>query len=271
MDGSCFCWSSATLSDVGLVRRLNEDACLDQPERGLWAVADGMGGHACGGTASRMVVDALAAIAPSPSAAPAQAPTTAPAAGLDLLVAAIHAQLALVNRQLRAAAGNHGAIIGSTVVVLAAVDDDCAVLWAGDSRLYLVRAGSMVQLTRDHSQREARRTASDGAPGDPGSPHAPALPNVITRAVGAADLLALDEIRFTAQDGDMLLLCSDGLTNVVTDSEIHRILLSANCRYAAQALVALALQHGGRDNISVVIVSAEDCCSADKTVLNPAV
>lgn len=285
MDPPRFCWNAAALSDVGLVRRMNEDACLDASERGIWAVADGMGGHACGDTASRMIVEALAQV-------------TVPQS-LLLFVQAVKGCLQSVNQALRAAAARRGvAVIGSTVVVVLAIDGDCAVLWAGDSRVYLLRQGVLQQLTRDHSQ-VAEAALASGASGSAGGVagvagaasvagaagsslgalagssldnHAPGPApgsNVVTRAVGAADVLELDELLFSVDDGDVLLLCSDGLTRELSDADIARTLLPGNCRLASQTLIALALQRGGRDNVSVVVLAVDDLCSADRTVINP--
>ena len=251
MEDPLFSWTSASLSDVGLVRQINEDACLDAPERGLWVVADGMGGHALGDVASAMVIQALDDL---PSAR-----------SLAATVGMVRERLQSVNAQLRlVAASRNVALVGSTVVVLLALEGNCTVLWAGDSRVYLLRDGMLLQMTRDHSQRALLQQA-----GIPGSAHLPAA-NAITRAVGADDLLELDEEHFSVADGDVFLLCSDGLTNEVDDADILRALVPGNCRHAAQALVALALQHGGRDNVSVVVVYAEDQCSAERTILNPA-
>ena len=282
MNAARFSWSSAALSDVGLVRRVNQDACLALPEQGLWVVADGMGGHACGEVASAMIVEALAAIV---------RPAT-----MAEFVLAVRLQLKAVNLALRHQASTLDVgLIGSTVVVLLAIDSECAVLWAGDSRAYLLQADALHyglhpgqhpdspyglrQLTRDHSHRIEHAVAAEagvitGTPAHGGAGTAGTGNNVastgITRAVGAAEILCVDEIRFAAHDGDMLLLCSDGLSREVSDYEIACTLASGNTRHAAQALVALALQRGGRDNVSVVVITAADHWSADKTQLNPA-
>lgn len=243
-------WTSAACSDVGLVREINEDACLDRPARGLWAVADGMGGHARGDVASRMVVEALDRLA-SPGDLPG-------------FVVAAQQRLQEVNRQLRREAACRAVrLIGSTVVVLLAGDRECGYLWAGDSRLYLYRGGRLQQLTRDHSQIEAFKSLGDPVP-------ASASPNLITRAVGAVDTLDLDQGTLKVSDGDMFLLCSDGLSNVVGEHDMRGALASGNCRQAAETLVESALQRGGRDNISALVVLAEDLCDTDKTTLNPA-
>ncbi|KIF81415.1 PP2C family protein-serine/threonine phosphatase [Noviherbaspirillum autotrophicum] len=252
-------WTSASSSHAGMVRQKNEDACLDESERGLWAVADGMGGHAFGELASSMVVDALEDIVPPDSMAG--------------LVAAARTQLQSVNTELRAEAASRDVmVIGSTVVVLLAYGRRCACLWAGDSRLYLYRAGQLRQLTRDHSQAEEYRAKSgfnsDGLA--PASGLRRVARNTITRAVGAADTLELEEEAIDACDGDMFLLCSDGLSNEVSELEICNALLPGDCLYASETLIDLALEHGGRDNISVIVVRAEDPDSDEQTVLNPA-
>lgn len=249
-----FHWTSAAMSHVGLVRQVNEDACLELAERGLWAVADGMGGHARGDVASGMVVDALAQM---------------PAAdGLAGFTAEACRRLQAVNAQLRTEAAMRDAyIIGSTVVVLLACGEHCRYLWAGDSRLYLYRDGLLRQLSRDHSQVEELR--SSGQISDEDAQHHPAR-NLITRAVGAADTLDLEEDGIEVRDGDMFLLCSDGVSNEVTEQEMCDALVCGNCRQAAEALLALALHGGGRDNVTAVVVRAEDLYSPEKTLLNPA-
>jgi protein phosphatase len=246
-----FRWTSAARTDTGCVRQINEDAVLDAPERGLWAVADGMGGHAVGDLASRMVIERLAAMT-------VRSP-----------IAEARAQLLDVNAQLRAeAAKRQVSRIGSTVVLLAARDGACAYLWAGDSRIYLLRRGRLTQLTRDHSHVEELKargqlTAEEAL-------HHPAQ-HLITRAVGALDLLELDEDSVDLRDGDTFLLCSDGLSNDVSEAEIASELSEADCELAAQRLLEIALARGGRDNISVIVARAEDWGAGDKTQVNPGV
>jgi protein phosphatase len=249
-----FHWTSASCSHVGLVRQINEDSCLALPERGLWVVADGMGGHALGDFASRLVIDALDTLPPSD--------------GLEKRVAEAREQLQTVNRQLRAEAAIRNVhIIGSTVVVLLAEHRRCTCLWAGDSRIYLYRDGRLRQLTRDHSQVE--ELVSMGSISSEEALHHPAR-NLITRAVGAADLLELDEQTIEVEDGDIFLLCSDGLSNEVNEQDMRNALLLGDCRLASEALIDMALQGGGRDNISVVVAHAEDLLyGTEKTVLNP--
>jgi protein phosphatase len=248
-------WTSASRTDVGLVRGVNEDACLDMSERGLWAVADGMGGHAAGDVASRMIVDALAMLRPL--------------ASLALFVAAARDALQTVNRRLREeAAVRRMGTIGSTVAVCLARGCQCTLLWAGDSRVYLYRNATLQRLTRDHSQVEALRAqgylTAEEALNHPAH-------HLITRAVGAADWLELDESSVELCDGDMLLICSDGLTNEAQDADIAGALADGDCEQAVQTMIDLALREGGHDNISVIVIRADDAGAADKTLINPSV
>lgn len=252
--GTQYQWASAARSHVGLVRSRNEDAFLAQPERGLWAVADGMGGHAAGDVASRTVVEALGALSRHDN--------------LAQCVSAIRARLHEVNRQLRMEAANRGvAIVGSTVVALLARGLQCALLWAGDSRAYRCRNAALHRLTRDHNQAEDLKARNQLHAGDILPRHAL---NMLTRAVGAADTLELDEQREGVIDGDMFLLCSDGLSNAVEEQAIQAALMTGDCEAAADALIGLALQNGGRDNISVIVIRADDVNAGEKTMLNPA-
>jgi protein phosphatase len=246
-------WTSASRSHTGLVREINEDACLEQPERGLWAVADGMGGHALGEFASRVAIRSLIDLPATQS--------------LEQYVDDAHERLQSANRRLRAeAALRDVAVIGTTIVALLASGRRCACLWAGDSRIYLCRAGRLRLLTRDHSQVEAARSRRSSNVDD--TLHRPPA-NLITRALGAEDALEIDRAVVEVVDGDVFLLCSDGLSNEVSELAIEQALLPGNCRQASQALIDLALQRGGHDNITAVVVRAEDLYSPDRTAMHP--
>lgn len=246
-------WTSASRSHPGRVRAINEDACLDQPRRGLWAVADGMGGHSLGEFASRLAVRSLLELPASRD--------------LEQYVAAARQHLNDVNRRLRAEAARRDVeVIGTTIAALLAVQRHCACLWAGDSRIYLYRAGRLRLLTRDHSQlEEVRSRHVSGADDTLDRPPA----NLITRALGGADTLELDGATLEVADGDVFLLCSDGLSNEVSELAIEQALLPGNCRQASEALLELALERGGSDNITAVVVRAEDLCSPDRTAMHP--
>lgn len=248
-----FHWTSASRSHPGLVREVNEDACLEQPLCGVWAVADGMGGHSLGEFASRMAIRSLMDLPP--------------AGALEERADAVEKRLQDANRRLRAEAARRDvAVIGTTIAALVVQEHRFACVWAGDSRIYLCRAGRLHQLTRDHSQLEAVRALHPGNSDD--TLDLPAA-NLITRALGACDDLELDAVGADVVDGDVFLLCSDGLSNEVNEAAIVQALMPGSCRVAAESLVELALQRGGRDNITAVVVRADDPSSPDRTQVLP--
>lgn len=253
MEHSPFHWTSASRSHPGRVREVNEDACLEQSQCGVWAVADGMGGHSLGEFASRLAIRSLTDLPPE--------------GALDERATAAEMRLLDANRRLRAEAERRDVpVIGSTIATLLVAGTRFACVWAGDSRIYLLRGGRLHQLTRDHSQLEALRAMHTGS-GDITLDRPPA--NVITRALGGHDELQLDAVGADVIDGDVFLLCSDGLTNEVSEAAIVDALLHGSCRLAADALVDLALERGGHDNITAVVVRADDPSSPERTVLHP--
>lgn len=245
-------WTSASRSHPGRVREVNEDACLDQSSQGLWAVADGMGGHTLGEFASRLAVRSLMDL-PAPESP-------------ERRVDAAQDRLQAVNRRLRAEALRRDVpVIGTTIAALLAADGHCTCLWAGDSRIYLYRAGRLTQLTRDHSQLEAARSRRVSSADDTlERPRA----NLITRALGGEDTLDLDKVVVDLHDGDIFLLCTDGLSNEVSETSIEQALLPGICSLACDALLDMALERDARDNITAVVVRAEDLSSPDRTVMN---
>jgi serine/threonine protein phosphatase PrpC len=236
-------WRSSAQSNVGKQRKVNEDAYLVLPKTGIWAVADGMGGHDAGDVASRAVVQALGTLKASGS--------------LETLCVAATECLKKVNTDLLQLANtsvNHQ-IIGTTVVVMLAAGERCASIWAGDSRLYRFRTGELIQLTRDHSL-----AAEASMPPTHASYQIAdtVTDNVVTRAVGAEEQLQLETITFTAQKDDIYLLCSDGLFKELNTSEIYNILKnSTNCHEISQLLIHSALEKGARDNVTVAVISAD--------------
>ena len=232
-----FRYQSAAVSHVGTVRKVNEDACLDRPDIGLWAVADGMGGHAAGDYASRCIINIL-------NETPA--PTTA-----SLFLAEVKQRLQSANDQLRSAGRTRGDVIGSTVVTLLAYGEHYACVWAGDSRLYLLRSNEISRISRDHSLVQElidNQVLSEEEAHY--SPHA----NVVSRAIGAEDDIELDVVHDRIHPGDVFLLCSDGLTKVVTDQEIAKHLQQNGPAVASRSLLELALERGANDNVTAVVV-----------------
>ena len=223
---------SAAASHTGKVREKNQDAFLERPEVGVWAVADGLGGHNEGEVASRMACDALADWTPD--------------FNFDRTIDDAVRRIGEVNEHLfrRASLSARAGPIATTVVALLTRGAECAVVWAGDSRAYLRRGGSLDRLTRDHSVAEA-----DGPGRNPES-------NVVTRALGAESRIMLDVSRFPVLPGDRFLLCSDGLSRVVPDAEIGKLLGGNDIRTAVDGLIQAALAAGGPDNVTALVVEA---------------
>ena len=201
----------------------------------------GMGGHSAGDVASKTVIDALGMLMPT--------------GNLDSFTAYTTECLRTVNTDLLAMAAKLGddRIIGTTIVVMLAVGWHCAVIWAGDSRLYQFRDGELTQLTCDHTlaselslQEIIKTDASEKEK----------VTNVVTRALGAEADLAFDAVTFEARAGDLYLLCSDGLNKEVRHQEIATILRREGCRRGVQHLIDLSLQRGARDNVTVIVAHA---------------
>jgi serine/threonine protein phosphatase PrpC len=230
-------WASYALSHIGNVRKVNEDAFLDRAAIGLWAVADGMGGHAAGDVASQMIVSTLNQI---------ELP-----ASLSKFTDAVEDALMQVNQELVNAAQTTRQTSGSTVVALLCHGRHCVYIWAGDSRGYLLRDGVLTQLTTDHSQVEIYvqlgLISRDEALSHPSS-------NMVTRAIGAERDLYLDLDMLEIRPGDRYLLCSDGLHKHIPQRELGNILGKGSPATVAHALVDITLARGASDNVTVAIV-----------------
>jgi protein phosphatase len=223
---------------VGRVRKRNEDSYIARPDIGVVAVCDGMGGHEAGDVASATIVEALANIAPQGSAA-------------NLLTHCEEAIL-LANAKIRMIAAERGVdVMGATIVALLTFDRYYACLWAGDSRAYLVRQQRIAQLTRDHT--EAAMLLADGVLSEEEARNWPRR-NVITRAIGVRDDVELELENGELAPGDIFVLCSDGLTGHVEPHEIQAIVETQSPDPACRELINLALQRGGRDNVTVIVL-----------------
>lgn len=233
-------YSSASYSHVGMVRQVNEDACLEMAEAGIWAVADGMGGHSAGDYVSSLIVDCLRRVAPTPS--------------LRVLANALRHELGLVNQAVREETARRGvSLMGSTVVVLAARGDQAVCLWAGDSRLYRLRGGVLEMISRDHSY--VQELVDQGLLDEAGARNHPRS-NIVTRAVGVADEVELDMLDLQVLPGDSFLLCSDGLNKTAEDHELLTVLRHVDPYAVVRSLVHLGLTRGAPDNITAVVVKA---------------
>lgn len=242
---SKFKWVSAFGTHVGHVRQVNEDSFLLRDDLSLWAVADGMGGHHAGDVASNKVVESLNELEHQAESSP-----------LSALVDSIEDQIISANRELVELARGHNdnRTIGTTIVTMIAVDEHCAVLWAGDSRAYRCRNKETIQLTRDHSQVE--EMVQQGLLQPEEAERHPAS-NVITRAVGASEKIYVDVDVNEVQAGDTYLLCSDGLNKHIPDVEINQLLQYPDVNEIAEQLIRTTLDRGAIDNVTVIVARAE--------------
>ena len=232
-------WTSAADSHIGLVRKINEDAYLNLHERGLWAVADGMGGHEAGDVASKMIAEMLR--------------DTAQPSDIKHYVSLIKERLTEINKRLReeSARHYHNRTIGSTVVVFVIYGEQAACLWVGDSRIYRLRNNRLEQLTRDHSHVQ---DLMDQGIIDAEQAHNHPMANVITRAVGSSDHIECEARIIDLQHNDVFLLCSDGLNKVVTDEQISTTLDNQDSEQAVAKLIRIALDQGAHDNVTTAVI-----------------
>ena len=228
-------------SDVGRVRKVNEDSVAGFPERGLWVVADGMGGHEGGDWASARVVAAIGEISKADSLEQA----------VQLCADAIHG----ANAEIWSEATRRGASMGSTVVALVMIGRRFAVLWAGDSRLYLLRGGELVQLTRDHSQVQALIDRGLLAPED-ATDHP--MSHVLARAVGVQETLEIDVVLDDIAADDLFLMTSDGIHGVLPPSEITRLMVANAVAGVPDALVTHGMDRGSTDNLTAVAIGVTE-------------
>lgn len=235
-------FKSAARTDRGKVREKNEDAFINYPERKLWVVADGMGGHENGELASRMVVEALSDLILE--------------ADFEKRLNQVTQCLRKVNKQLTQEQtiikGQAPAVMGSTVVVLLIEDYRMACVWAGDSRCYLFRKGHIYQVTKDHAlwqelmdkeqltQQEAQKQKGCYA---------------LTRAIGAAEELNLEIVEMEVEKGDRFLLCSDGLYQHISYEQLYKAMTKGSPSLAIEQLFADILMTEAKDNITSIVVS----------------
>ena len=230
----------AGATDVGIQRSHNEDAILVDGERGVFVICDGMGGHASGAVASELAVATIA-----------RALTTASPGGDEPLVHAILAANQAVYDRSALDAECHG--MGTTVVGIRFDGDNVHICHVGDSRIYLLRGGELFQVTRDHSLINLYADHPDliGKLG-------PAHSNIIVRAVGLRELVEVDHNIVALEDGDLFLLCSDGLVDMAEDWMVREMLTAGeSLDETAATLIRAANNHGGADNVSVILARAE--------------
>ncbi|UCF68689.1 MAG: Stp1/IreP family PP2C-type Ser/Thr phosphatase [Acidobacteriota bacterium] len=251
--------SAAGKTDRGRVRPHNEDALLVDCRRGLLAVADGMGGHAAGEVASKLAVDALSeVVAESPSE-----PTHVP----ELLRGTVELANRKIAEKIQAHPEYHG--MGTTLVVGLTLGDRIWIAHVGDSRAYLIRDESIEQLTSDHSfVNELVRLgmlSKEEAARDPRR-------NVVTRALGSGAVVIPDVVEHAVEAGDIVLLCSDGLSSMLDDKSILSTVRGSaeDLEQCCRRLIEAANDAGGEDNVTVVVAAVgavEEPCDDEATLV----
>jgi protein phosphatase len=231
-------------SDVGKVRRNNEDALAYDAARGIAVLADGMGGLDAGEVASRIAVDRIMDLLGKGLATRAADPES-------LIIGAVQA----ANLDVCTRGRENQVDMGTTVVAwLLTAEGQCFIAHVGDSRAYRLRQGTLKRLTSDHSM--VQKMIDDGILAEAEALTAPNR-NVITRALGLDVKVEVDVRSWVHLPGDVYLLCSDGLTDLIPEPEISQTLaeLAGDLGAAANALVVRANEAGGHDNISVLLIS----------------
>ena len=227
-----------SLTHTGLARKLNEDRYFASPKSGVWVIADGMGGHDAGDLASEEIVRSFQGM---PEFHSAQA-----------LGEYVIGCLRAANNGIRAISqARGGAVMGSTVVALLTFEGAYRCVWAGDSRGYLLRGDTLIQLSRDHTEVQELLDSGTLTPEEAANY---GRKNVITRAVGVDENLLLDAVDGTIAAGDTFLLCSDGLTSHVSNLEIGELMAGRRSREICEMLIDLALKRGGSDNVTVSVI-----------------
>ena len=251
---------SAGLSDVGRRRKSNEDSFAISEDGALFVVADGMGGHAAGEVASRLAVESIERHISGTD--PRKEPTIPASfrspgvdeAGLPVPARRVLNAIRLANQEIVRSVRKDSSMRGmGTTVVIAYVPGSRAYIGSvGDSRAYVVRDRSLRQLTSDHTLVNDQVRA--GALTSQEARHHPAR-NILTRAVGSQEEVEADLVELDLRPGDILLLCSDGLTTMAEDADILKTVLahSDDPEAASRALVDLANERGGEDNVTVVL------------------
>ena len=232
---------SVCRTDCGRVRTVNQDAFLAVDNVGLWAVSDGMGGHASGEIASAQVTNRLMEIANSP-----ERPVSRTAVEHAL-------RRANCELQERSSASGLRLGMGATAAVFCANDTRYLCMWVGDSRIYRLHEGALALLTHDH--RYVQELVDSGVMGQAAARNHP-MRNILTRAIGLEPILQIDECEGTIATEDVFLIATDGVTGVCADHEIASILSHPDLAHAADQIVTRCKERGSPDNLTLILVKA---------------
>ncbi len=236
---------AAGLTDVGLVRKANEDSILLMTEQSFWLVADGMGGHANGALASQTAVSGFKALQLSE--------------GFEEAINEIADRMHAVNSRLfHMNSEAEDGQMGTTAISLLVRGDKFAVIWVGDSRAYIYRRGGLFQISVDHTHVQDLVDEGILSP-DEAKDHP--MGHVLTRALGVQDSVQVDVVQDMMEPGDRIILCSDGLTGPVSDDKIRQIVAQGNIDIAVTDLIGAAHEGGAADNVTVIIVAIDGAAS----------
>lgn len=243
-------WIGIGRSETGLVRTSNQDAFAVIDSAGMWAVADGMGGHVGGAVAAQTAIATVQA-----QAAFSQEQLRSGTSPIDVLTALISRAHEAILAQARSQPKLKG--MGTTLVLLTVIPDQTSMAYVahiGDSRAYRFRAGALTPLTRDHSLIEKYLERGILTP-ETAKTHPER--HVLTRALGVTATVAPTIAGCAMQEDDLVILCSDGLTKMLEDQDIHQVLCDGDPSPAGACdrLIAAALDRGGEDNVTVVVVA----------------
>jgi len=229
-----------------MVRKVNQDSFAERTDIGVWAVADGMGGHEAGEIASATVTDSIKGLAAN--------------GDIVAMLDAVQQSIMSANLQLTQQAASYDSqrVPGSTVVVLIINGDQGAIVWAGDSRIYRRRDHVVTQLTRDHSH--VQDLVEQGVILESEAESHP-MANVITRAVGISEPLELESKWIDVRADDQFLLCSDGLSRLVNNEELATMMDNRDSGEVTRSLLHTALVRGARDNVTLICV--KNCPDSD--------
>ena len=252
-------------TDTGKVRRNNEDAVFVNAKLGLAILADGMGGHNAGEVASNVAITALGS--ELEHAFEKRPPYLRTGNEAPQAHAVLQDVILRTNAAVHMAAQSNPKLagMGTTLVVVQFYDDKLMVAHVGDSRLYRLRNERLEQLTRDHSLLQEQ--IDKGMITPEAARHAPTK-NLVTRALGVDATVVTDLSEHDVRTGDVYLLCSDGLTDMADDREIETMLkaFSSNLQRCATELVQMANEHGGRDNVSVILAEIRESFPAPRLI-----
>jgi len=231
-------WAAQNYTHTGLVRKLNEDSLLDKSDDQLWVVADGMGGHEAGDYASQHVIESLKHYQRD----------SKPGVSMARIISLLDKS----NRhQVQKAASEQLGTVGCTVATLSLAREHVICSWSGDSRIYRLRSGKLLQLTRDHNYgsltEDRNRLQFPVAAG--------ADSELLTAAIGGEELLQLEHCWFALQHNDRFLLCTDGLYKEMEDHEIEAMMNDgSDPEHIVSSLADLYRTRGARDNVGIIYV-----------------